>query len=94
MAGDEDHRQVRIVGAHPLEQGAPVQAGQAHVGDDDARRLGPDGGERGLRRLEGLDREAVEFEALAVGPAHVLLVVDEDDALGSVGLGFAAHEVS
>ncbi len=94
MAGDEDHRKVRVVGPHPLEQGAPVHAGQAHVGDDNARRLGPDGRERGFRGFEGLDREAVQFEALAVGPAHVLLVVDEDDALGSIGLGFAAHEVS
>ena len=82
MAGDQDDGQVRIGTARCARKGRPRRdARQAHVADDDAGRIGEDRRQRRLGGRKHLDGESVELQALPVGPADILLVVDEDDAL-------------
>ncbi|GJE46261.1 hypothetical protein AEGHOMDF_5462 [Methylobacterium soli] len=81
VAGDQDDGQVRIGTGDALEQAEPVEIRQAHVADDDAGRIGENCRERRLGGGKHLDGEPVELQALPVGPADILLVVDEDDAL-------------
>ena len=91
MAGHQDHRQVRVDLLDPPQQLQPAGAGQQHVGDDAAGKVGGKVRERGFRihRLERI--EVCQPHPLAQARAHRRIVVDDEHrrSLGRRGVAIA-----
>ena len=82
VAGDEQHRELRVDRLHPLEELQPGHPRHADVGDDRALEVCVDRRERRLGAVERLHLEARELQHLRRRPAQVGVVVDEDDGRG------------
>ena len=84
VPGDHDHLRVGSLLPYPFEQGQPVHARHADVGDHDGERVG---GERFQRFAGALGGVGVIAEILDQGPkdmADAGFVIDEQNVNGSV----------
>ncbi len=82
VAGDQDHRQLGIGLLQGGEEPSPSSPGRRT-----SVTTTPGGSARTARRADSASawvstEKPASVEALAVGPAHLLLVVDEDHAVG------------
>ena len=78
-----DHRQLGLPRFQSFQQREPVVAGHAHIGEEEiGNALRLQRGERGLRRIETLDRIAGFAQRGRKHEAHAVVVVHHPDARG------------
>jgi len=76
VGGHDDHRQTRIDGLQPRQQGDTVQARHADIGDDHIRPGGLQGIQEFSPAVETLHLEAVLLQRLLQDPAHGRIIVN------------------
>ena len=87
MPRDQHHRDIRIDLADTTEQAHPVYAGHTNVTDHHAGELVGDEVEGRLAGYQLPHLEPSELERLCRGEAHILLIVDQQDAARYHGTG-------
>ncbi len=84
MAGDHDHRQLRVQRDQPLQQAEAVQVRHAHVADQHAGKTAVNDAQRFLRTGAGAHAIAGQLQPLLHCLADRRLVIDEDHLAGHV----------
>ncbi|MNJ69118.1 hypothetical protein D3C77_654280 [compost metagenome] len=91
MAGDQQHRQLRVALVDLRQQLQAIQAGHADVADHNARPVATQARGDALRVVQGQHPEAGQVQGLAKGQAQVGVVVDQQDLDLVVDGGFRTH---
>ena len=79
MAGDQDHRQIRVFCLTQLQEGHAVDTRHADITDHGTRPVGVQDFQRLLRAVEGMHRVTGQIERLGCGDPDMFLVVDQHD---------------